>query len=102
MLIRDGRSGKDESDSSISKPAELKAEKSRKEEELKLQEEEELQLALALSQSEIEHKKQASKVHTQRTYSSPVKVHSTWCKALISSSDEEFFLGKPNFKSDSI
>jgi hypothetical protein len=76
-FIRDGRSGRDESDSSISKPAELKAEKSRKEEELKLQEEEELQLALALSQSEIEHKKQTSKTHTQRTYSSPVKVHFT-------------------------
>lgn len=56
------------------KPTELKTEKSRKEEELKLQEEEEFQLALALSQSEIEHKKQTGKTHTQRTYSSPIKV----------------------------
>lgn len=52
----------------------MKAEKSRKEEELKLQEEEELQLAIALSRSEVEHKKESGKMHTQRTYSSPVKV----------------------------
>ncbi len=82
-LIRDGRPGRDESDSTISKPAEQKSEKSRKEEELKLQEEEELQLALALSQSEIEHKKQTSKTHTQRTYSSPVKVYSTRYNTII-------------------
>ena len=52
----------------------MKSEKSRKEEELKLQEEEELQLAIALSRSEVEHKKDTSKIHTPRTYSSPVKV----------------------------
>nr|CAG4636976.1 EOG090X05AE [Ceriodaphnia reticulata] len=68
----DGRSGRDESDST-SKPTEVKAEKSRKEEELKLQEEEELQLAIALSRSEVEHKKESGKMHTPRTYSSPVK-----------------------------
>ncbi len=73
--ISDGRSGRDESDST-SKPTEVKAEKSRKEEELKLQEEEELQLAIALSRSEVEHKKESGKMHTQRTYSSPVKVRS--------------------------
>ena len=43
-----------------------------------LQEEEELQLAIALSRSEVEHKKESgNKMHIQRTYSSPVKVHST-------------------------
>nr|CAG4647016.1 EOG090X05AE [Megafenestra aurita] len=67
-----GRPARDESDS-ISKPTEMKAEKSRKEEELKLQEEEELQLAIALSRSEVEHKKDSGKMQTQRTYSSPVK-----------------------------
>nr|CAG4649297.1 EOG090X05AE [Scapholeberis mucronata] len=66
----DGRSSKDESDSN-SKSTETSAEKSRKEEELKLQEEEELQLAIALSRSEVEHKKDSSKSHTPRTYSSP-------------------------------
>ena len=77
LFFSDGRTGRDESDST-SKPTELKTEKTRKEEELKLQEEEELQLAIALSRSEVEHKKESgNKMHIQRTYSSPVKVHST-------------------------